>query len=73
MDVDNDVVVQTLNYHGQALTNFIKNLPEFQTLQLGGVNYGLYNNRSRELRTEDRGRRLLVHQFIANQFNPLFR
>ena len=73
MDINNGLVVQALNYHGQQLTNFVKNLPEFQDLQLSGVDYGLYHSRSNELRREDRGRRLLVHQFITQQFNSLYR
>ena len=73
MDINNDLVVRSLNYHGQQLTNFVKNLPEFQELQLASVDYGLYQSRSNELRREDRGRRLLVHQFIAQNFNSLFR
>ena len=73
MDINNALVVQSLNYHGQQLTNFVKNLPEFRNLQFDGLDYGLHQNRSKELRTEDRGRRLLVHQFISQQFSPLFR
>lgn len=73
MDINNGLVVQSLNYHGQQLTNFVKNLPEFQDLQLASVDYGLYQSRSNELRREDRGRRLLVHQFISTQFKSLFR
>lgn len=71
--VDNDLVVQSLNFHGNNLTNFLKNYPEFQRLDLKNVNYGIYQSRSKELRTEDRGQRLLLHQFISQNLTPIFR
>ena len=73
MDVENSLVVQAMNYHGQNLTNFLKDLPEFRNLDLSKVDYNLYQRRSKELRTEDRGRRMLVHRFITQNFNTLFK
>ena len=71
--VDNGLVVQTLNYHGNLLTNFFKDLPEFRTLSLQNVDYSLYQSRSKELRVEDRGQRLLLHRFITQNFRSIFR
>ena len=71
--VSNDLVVRALNYHGQQLTNFMKDQPLFRHLDLKGVDYHLYHNRSRELRMEDRGRRLLLHRFISQNMESLFR
>lgn len=71
--IDNDLVVQSLNFHGNNLTAFLKNYPEFQDLDLKHVNYGIYQSRSKELRTEDRGQRLLLHQFISQNLLPIFR
>jgi len=71
--VNNDMVVRALNYHGQQLTNFMKDQPVFRHLDLKGVDYHLYLSRSKELRMEDRGRRLMLHKFIAQNTETLFR
>ena len=65
-------IVQSLNYHGNQLTSFLKDLPEFRNLDLRNVDYGLYQRRSKEFGMEDRGRRLLIHRFISQNFNSLF-
>ena len=31
-NIENVLVVQSMNYHGQQLTNFLKDLPEFRNL-----------------------------------------
>ena len=72
-EIENGLVVQSLNFHGNQLTNFMKDLPEFHALDLGKVDYALYQSRSRELRVEDRGRRLLLHRFITQNFKSIFR
>jgi hypothetical protein len=72
-EISNDLVVNAINYHGQQLTNFLKDQPLFRHLDLKGVDYHLYHNRSRELRLEDRGRRLLLHRFISQNVESLFR
>ena len=72
-NIENTLVVQSMNYHGQQLTNFLKDLPEFRNLDLQNVDYNLYKLRSKELRTEDRGRRMLIHEFILRNFNSLFK
>lgn len=66
-------MVRALNYHGQPLTNFLKDQPLFRHLDLKSVDYHLYHKRSRELRMEDRGRRLILHQFISQNMESLFR
>ena len=71
--VNNDLVVRALNYHGQQLTSFMKDQPIFRHLDLKGVDYHMYHNRSRELRMEDRGRRLLLHRFISQNLESLFK
>ncbi len=71
--VNNDLVVRALNYHGLLLTNIMKDQPLFRHLDLKGVDYHLYHNRSQELQMEDRGRRLLLHRFISQNMESLFR
>ena len=70
--LNNELAVRALNYHGQQLTSFLKDEPLFMHLDLRGVDYHEYTNRSRELRMEDRGKRLLLHKFIATQSEKLF-
>ena len=65
-------IVQSLNYHGNQLTSFLKDLPEFRNLDLRNVDYGLYQRRTKDGSMEDRGRRLLIHRFISQNFNSLF-
>lgn len=72
-NIDNHLVVQSLNFHGNQLTGFFKDLKEFHSLSLRDVDYKLYHSRSKQLRTEDRGRRLLLHRFITQSFHSLFR
>ena len=71
--LENDLVVQSLNYHGQKLTNFMQDLPEFCNLKLNNVDYNLYRSRSKELRVEEQGRRMLLHRFIAQNCSTIFR
>jgi len=71
--VDNDKVVRALNFHGQQLTSLLKDQPLFRHLDLKAVDYHLYHKRSRELRLEDRGRRLILHNFISQNAESLFR
>merc|ERR1740128_519612 len=70
--VSNDLVVRALNYHGQQLTSFMKEKKIYQQLDLKNVDYHLYHQRSRELRMEDRGKRLLLHRFISQNSDKLF-
>ena len=62
--ISNDLVVRALNYHGQQLTSFMKEKTVYQKLDLKNVDYHLYHQRSRELKMEDRGKRLLLHRLI---------
>ena len=71
--INNELAVRALNYHGQQLTNFIKDEPLFTQLDLKNVDYHLYQQRSKELRIEDRGKRLLLHKFIAANATKLFK
>ena len=61
--VNNDLVVRALNYHGQQLTSFFKDTKVFEELDLKNVDYHVYHQRSKELRMEDRGKRLLLHRY----------
>ena len=63
LNVNNDLVIRALNYHGQQLTSFMKEKKLYQQLDLKNVDYHLYHQRSRELKMEDRGKRLLLHRF----------
>ena len=60
--ISNDLVTRALNYHGQQLTSFFKETSVFNALDLKNVDYHLYHQRSKELRMEDRGKRLLLHR-----------
>jgi len=71
--VNNDLVTRALNYHGQQLTSFFKETPVFHDLDLKNVDYHLYHQRSKELRMEDRGKRLLLHRFISQNAQKLFK
>jgi len=70
--VSSELVVRALNYHGQQLTSFLKESPLYENLDLRAVDYHLYHQRSRELRMEDRGKRLLLHRFISQKVDKLF-
>ena len=63
--ISNDLVTRALNYHGQQLTSFFKETPVFHDLDLKNVDYHLYHQRSKELRMEDRGKRLLLHRYTC--------
>ena len=71
-NINNDLVVRALNYHGQQLTSFLKETPAYNELDLKNVDYHLYQQRSRELRMEDRGKRLLLHRFISQNVDKLY-
>lgn len=71
--IDNNLVARTLNFHGHQLTNFMKDQPVFSSLDLKGVDYHLYHSRCRELKMDDRGRRLILHKFISQNTKTLFR
>jgi len=71
--IDNHLVVRSLNFHGHQLTNFMKDQPIFSSLDLKGVDYHLYHSRCRELKMDDRGRRLILHKFISQNTKTLFR
>ena len=45
----------------------------FEHLDMKNVDYHLYHQRSRELRMEDRGKRLLLHRFISQNSDKLYR
>jgi len=49
-----------------------KEKPVYQKLDLKNVDYHLYHQRSRELKMEDRGKRLLLHRFISQNSDKLF-
>ena len=70
--LSNEKVVRALNFHGQQLTNFVKDQAIFRDLDLKDVDYHLYQSRSKELRMEDRGKRLLLHRFISSNMEKLF-
>ena len=61
--ISNDLITRALNYHGQQLTSFFKETPVFHDLDLKNVDFHLYHQRSKELRMEDRGKRLLLHRY----------
>ena len=63
--ISNDLITRALNYHGQQLTSFFKETPVFHDLDLKNVDYHLYHQRSKELRMEDRGKRLLLHRYMG--------
>lgn len=70
--MNTDLLVRSINYHGQQLTGFLQEKPVFRNLDLGALDYHLYHQRSKELRMEDRGRRMLLHRFISQGVGGLF-
>ena len=70
--INQDLLVRSINYHGQQLTGFLQERPVFTNIDLGSLDYHLYHQRSRELRIEDRGRRMLLNRFIAQNVDGLF-
>ena len=68
--LSSDLVVRALNYHGQQLTSFIKETNIYGQLDMKNVDYHLYHQRSRELRMEDRGKRLLLHRW--NNYSSMY-
>lgn len=70
--MNSDLAQRSLNYHGQQLTHFLQENPVFQSLDTRNVDYHLYHGRSKELRMEDRGRRMVLHRFISQNFGQLF-
>ena len=71
--LQNELLIRSLNYHGQQLTSLIKDDPIFRELNLKNVDYHLYQSRCSELRIEDRGYRLDLHRFIASNMNQIFK
>jgi len=71
--INSDLVTKALNYHGQQLTSFFKETKLFEELDLKNVDYHEYHQRSKELRMEDRGKRLLLHRFISQNAEKLFK
>ena len=41
-NINNDMAVRALNYHGQQLTSFLKDEPMFMHLDLRNVDYHMY-------------------------------
>ncbi len=77
--LDWDLLRRSLNYHGQQLTSLVRENftgegpdPVSEVIKGGTLDYNLYHRRSRELRIEDRGKRLLLHSFIAQNVTGLF-
>lgn len=73
--LNNDLLLRSINYHGQQLTGFLEersNSAGSIRLDHSGLDYHLYQQRSKELRIEDRGRRMLLHRFISHNVNSLF-
>ena len=72
-EIHNDLLIRSLNFHGQQLTSLIKDEPIFRELNLKNVDYHLYQTRCPELRMEDRGYRLDLHRFIASNIKQIFK
>ena len=70
--INQDLLIRSINYHGQQLTGFLQERPVFRNIDLGSLDYHLYHQRSRELKIEDRGRRMLLNRFIAQNVGGLF-
>ncbi len=65
--LDDELLQRALNYHGQQLTGFVADSALGRAGGVGqnvfrNINYHLYQSRSKELRMEDRGKRMLVHR-----------
>ena len=72
-EIQNDLLIRSLNFHGQQLTSIIKDEPIFRELDLKNVDYHLYQARYSELKMDERAFRLDLHRFIAGNINQLFK
>lgn len=72
-EIQNDLLIRSLNYHGQQLTSLIKDEPIFRVLDLKNIDYHLYQARHSELKMDERGYRLDLHRFIASNIKQLFK
>ena len=71
--IKNDLLIRSLNFHGQQLTSLIKDEPIFRKLDLKNVDYQLYQARYSELKMDERGYRLDLHRFIASNIQQIFK
>jgi len=66
------MIAHSVNYHGQQLTSFFKDSAMSSKLDMKKVDYHVYQQRSKTMKLEDRGKRLLIHRFIAQKAEALF-
>ena len=69
-----ELLTRSANYHGQALTNFLQDSQPSALIDLAGIDYERFRRRQDQgqLSHEDRGRRILLHRFIAQKSPALF-
>lgn len=73
--LDPKLVAQSLNFHGQQLQKLWENERGEDDLGNIGVpqlNFSTYQSRQKYLPFQDRGKRLMLHQFIAKEAPALF-
>ncbi|XP_046652917.1 serine/arginine repetitive matrix protein 2-like isoform X1 [Daphnia pulicaria] len=74
--MDPELVVQTLNFHGQQLTKLWENergAASLQVASLRDLDYQVYQKRSKDLGFQERGKRIRMHQFIVDKAPQLFK
>lgn len=73
--LDPTLVTQCLNFHGQQLQKIWESERgenELAKIGVGQLDYAAYQARQKHLMFQDRGKRLILHQFIAKEANALF-
>lgn len=73
--LDPTLVTQCLNFHGQQLQKIWESErgeSELSKIGVGQLDYATYQARQKHLMFQDRGKRLILHQFIAKEANALF-
>lgn len=74
--MDPELVVQTLNFHGQQLTKLWENergVASLQVVSSRDIDYQVYQNRSKDLGFQERGKRIRLHQFIVDKAHQLYK
>lgn len=74
--MDPELVVQTLNFHGQQLTKeweSERGAASIQSSSMKDLDYQVFQKRSKDLSFQERGKRIRLHQFIVDKAPQLFK
>nr|CAG4641680.1 EOG090X05S8 [Eurycercus lamellatus] len=74
--MDPELVVQSLNFHGQQLTKMWdseRGTASLQVSTLRDLDYQVFQKRSKDLGFQERAKRMRMHQFIVDKAPQLFK